>query len=410
MGISNLYDVIKKHAPEQLVVYDLAELSSLSVAIDVSVFLYQFKLAGETEFINLFIHFLCRLKRHSIKAVCIFDGPNPPIEKKKEQENRRRTRQIQIETRRSMQTFLKHLKKNLEKYREDGVPEDIQEQARIYLSRKKTGEVMYHDVDHLIQILGSVILKSDRQTAPPTPKNTELAKQIIDIFGLPYMTADGEAEKLCAYLNRIGEVDAVLTEDTDVMAYGTPLMLAFKKLRNDQIYGIHRPSLIESLDLSHEEFLDLCILLKCDYNRHNEYGEENKIKGYPPDGKTHKKPVGIGAVGAWCMIQKYRRLEKVEEHLVDADPLIYRRCRELFSFDTEEFSRTLFAVPANKPVDEIRLATFLKTNKCKITMSYILKQFSPTTMNFRNADSEYASSDDESIEDGEEEGFAFQYE
>ena len=408
MGISNLYDVIKSHAPEQLVVYELEELSGLSVSIDVSVFLYQFKLAGENEFINLFIHFLCRLKRYGIKAVCIFDGPNPPLEKKKEQENRRRTRQIQIETRRAMQSFQRHLKDNLERYRDDGVPDDVQSTARGYLSRKKTDEVMYHDVDHLIQILGSVILKSDRQTAPPTPENTALAKEIIDIFGLSYMTADGEAEKLCAYLCRIGEVDAVLTEDTDVIAYGAPLMLAFKKLKNDQIYGIHHPSLIESLGLSHEEFLDLCILLKCDYNKHNEYGEANKIKGYPPDGKTHKKPIGIGAVGAWCMIQKYRRLEEVEKHLVDADPLIYRRCRELFSFEDEEFLLTKFVVPMTKPVDEKRLAVFLKANKCKVSLKYVMDQFAPVSLRVRNAHSEYVSTE-ATTEDSDEEGFGFEF-
>ena len=102
-------------------------------------------------------------------------------------------------------------------------------------------------------------------------------------MGLAYLQALGEAETLCAYLAIKGQVDAVLTEDTDVMAYGTPVMLAFKDLKvtDEQVYGLHHKNILKDLEMNHEEFRDLCILLSCDYNE--------RVKGFVPDGRNRKK-------------------------------------------------------------------------------------------------------------------------
>lgn len=44
-------------------------------------------------------------------------------------------------------------------------------------------------------------------------------------MGVPVIQAPGEAEAQCSYLNKIGKVDAVCTEDTDSIIFGTKLLL-----------------------------------------------------------------------------------------------------------------------------------------------------------------------------------------
>ncbi len=220
---------------------------------------------------------------------------------------------------------------------------------------------------------------------------------LCEMSGLHAIQAPGEAETLFAYLAIKGKVDAVLTEDTDVLAYGTPLMLAFKgfKLREEKLVGIHLPSLLEEMELNMEEFRDLCILLSCDYN--------SRVKGYPPDGRRRKKAIGIGAKGALHMIRKYRRLEEVCKHVEDPAPLKYRRCRELFTIPEtipDDF------IPYNLRPDYERLEIFISNQNLTVKVPYIAKCYKPAVLNFD--DSLDDSSSDESVsseEETEDEGF-----
>ena len=56
-----------------------------------------------------------------------------------------------------------------------------------------------------------------------------------------------------------------------------------------KIYAIYLPNLLEKLGYTIEEFRDLCILLKCDYNKYDANGEKTKIEGYLPNKKPGKK-------------------------------------------------------------------------------------------------------------------------
>ncbi|MCJ1432365.1 hypothetical protein MMC27_001721 [Xylographa pallens] len=47
-----------------------------------------------------------------------------------------------------------------------------------------------------------------------------LAKELLKLFGFPYLTAPGEAEAECALLQRAGIVDVVMSEDVDTLMFG----------------------------------------------------------------------------------------------------------------------------------------------------------------------------------------------
>lgn len=374
MGIADFYPLISENCPEQLVVYHLSELCGIRVAVDISVFLYKYiRSAGPQRWINNFILLMCILKKNGIKAVCIFDGPNPPAEKALEQERRRRELQKAHDRLAECKRIRDVL---LEEYVRDDIEpeEDLRKQCKALIGNRKGVDVTnYFNPISIVDSLDEVIRKLEYQTLPITDDYKEMAKKIVGILGLGCFQADGEAETLCAYLAVKGHVDAVLTEDTDVMAYGTPFMLAFKdnKLGDEKVYGLHHASICDALELNTDEFRDLCILLSCDYN--------DRVKGFPPDGKKRKKAVGIGAKGAILMIQEYRTLEEVCNHVEDDKPLKYRRCRELLTVP----DHIPWAIaPYNRPIDYEALDALIKEHKLTISLDYVKSCAKPAKIVF----------------------------
>jgi len=392
MGISDFYQVVRDAAPDQIITYHLSELEGYRLAIDISVFLYKYiRSAGPERWMNTFILLLCTLKKHGIKAVCIFDGPNPPVEKKEEQDRRRAENQKALNR-------LSEAIRVRDKLQDEYVPFDDpigpslkKEIEGILGGRRGQGNyVNYHDVTDVVDALNVRIEKLERQTLPITDEYRDTAMLIVEMMGLHGIQADGEAETLCAYLAVNGKVDAVLTEDTDVLAYGTPFMLAFKdfKLNEEKVVGLHLPSILEEMEMDVDEFRDLCILLSCDYN--------SRVRGFPPDGRRRKKAVGIGAKGALCMIQEYRRLEEVCKHVEDPAPLKYRRCRELFTVP-KTVKEDL--IPYNLKPDYERLEAFIADRKLTIKVPYIAKCYKPATLQFDDeTDEELSGDEDDEVE------------
>ena len=148
--------------------------------------------------------------------------------------------------------------------------------------------------------------------------------------------------------------------------------------------------------MNQEEFRDLCILLSCDYNK--------RIKGFPPDGKKRKKSVGIGAKHSITMIREYRRLEEVCKHVDDCTPLIYRRCRELFTVP-EKIDDVI--IPIYNPPNEKVLAELIKSFRLSIGMEYIKSCWKPTAIDFLDDSTEElftdSSSENEEFDKGKEE-------
>lgn len=364
MGISDFYDLIKEHCPEVLVSMNLSDLSGIYVAVDISIFLNKYvKSAGEERWIDSFIILLTTLKKNSIKPVCIFDGPNPPIEKKREQDRRR----AEAAKKRDRINRGKEIVKLL-----NGIPkisDELKEEIKLIIGpkREKNQNVNYKDVDDVKACLLDALEKMEKQNLPILPEYSKKAKEIIEIMGFPHFQADGEAEALCSGLCYHGYVDAVLSEDTDVLAIGAKYLLSKLDLSNQTVVAISYSDILTSMNMESEEFRDLCILLGCDYN--------DRVKGYPPDGKKRKKPVAIGVKGAYWMIQEYRRLEYAEEYMLDSDKLNYRRCRELFT-PPDDLSH--ITIPYNMPIDRPRLERYIKDNKVHLHLNYILSSWKPT--------------------------------
>ncbi|XP_022610639.1 probable flap endonuclease 1 homolog [Seriola dumerili] len=114
---------------------------------------------------------------------------------------------------------------------------------------------------------------------------------LLRLLGVPFIQAPGDAEAMCAWLVRAGTVDAVASEDMDSLPFGANILIRQLNAKKDsEVIEYSLPKLLQKLQISHEEFVDLCILLGCDYC---------------------DKIAGLGPRRALTLIQKHRTIENV---------------------------------------------------------------------------------------------------
>jgi flap endonuclease-1 len=99
-------------------------------------------------------------------------------------------------------------------------------------------------------------------------KENDDCKKLLQLMGIPVLTAPCEAEAQAASLAKEGLVYAAGTEDMDALTFATPILvrkLTFANASKSMLQTITYSKALEGLELSHDQFVDLCILLGCDY-------------------------------------------------------------------------------------------------------------------------------------------------
>ncbi|KAL8664314.1 MAG: hypothetical protein Q9202_003129 [Teloschistes flavicans] len=95
---------------------------------------------------------------------------------------------------------------------------------------------LYYRLLRLISLSIQPFFIFDGPNKPPFKRNVKtrahasslpnfVTKQLLQLFGIPFHTAPGEAEAECALLQKEGLVDAVLSEDVDTMMFGCTMQL-----------------------------------------------------------------------------------------------------------------------------------------------------------------------------------------
>lgn len=159
--------------------------------------------------------------------------------------------------------------------------------------------------------------KFNRRLVKVTKEHSNEAKELLKLMGVPYVEAPCEAEAQCAALVKAGKVFATATEDMDALTFGSNILLrhlTFSEARKMPIDEYNYDKILVGLSLSADEFVDLCILLGCDYCE--------SIKG-------------IGPKKAMELITKYKSIEKIIENIDTKKYIVpedwnYERARELF--------------------------------------------------------------------------------
>lgn len=114
-----------------------------------------------------------------------------------------------------------------------------------------------------------------RDTYYVTPDDVEEVEILLDLMGVPHVTAPHEADPVCVYLTTLrqdGErlVKGVCSDDTDMIPLGSPFVFRQMSgnLRHSSKVEVVRTShVIREMGLeTRERLVDLCVLLGTDYN------------------------------------------------------------------------------------------------------------------------------------------------
>ena len=110
--------------------------------------------------------------------------------------------------------------------------------------------------------------KFTRRLVKVTKEHGEECRKLLKLMGVPYVEAPCEAEAQCCALVKAGKVYAVGTEDMDALTFGGDVLvrhLTFSEAKKMPIKEFTLRKVLEGLEMTQEQFIDLCILLGCDY-------------------------------------------------------------------------------------------------------------------------------------------------
>ena len=93
-------------------------------------------------------------------------------------------------------------------------------------------------------------------------EDIDLILEIANLFGVPCIRAKGEADALIGKLYSNNSIDACLSEDMDLLIFGCRKMIKFQ---NKKIYEYDLDYILFRLQISFDQFLEMCLLFGCDY-------------------------------------------------------------------------------------------------------------------------------------------------
>jgi len=280
----NLRDLVPKTT------VSLEDLGGSSIAIDAYNALYQFlaiirqpdgtplkdRTGRVTSHLSGLLYRTSNLVEKGIRVIYVFDGV-PPTLKEVEIKRRKRVKE---------EALIKY-----ERALEKG---DLEE-ARVYAQATSTlKDYMEQDSKHLLKLMG-----------------------------VPWVQAPSEGEAQAAYLAKRGDADFCASQDYDSLLFGAPHLVrnvaitGRRKLPRQKAYVQVLPETVEldkvlkELAISHEQLVDIGILVGTDYN---------------PDGVK-----GVGPKTAAELIRKYGSLENLLPQLDEAEfPVDPLRIRQVF--------------------------------------------------------------------------------
>lgn len=272
MGIKGLAKLLSDEAPESIRDVEFKSLHGRKIAIDASMAIYQFLIAVRsggpnqqammlvnadgktTSHIQGMFNRTVRFLSEGLKPVFVFDGKAPTMKSGELQKRREKREKAQEELKKAKEA------------------EDVEEAN-----------------------------KQEKRLARAGRKENDDCKRLLRLMGVPVIVAPMEAEAEASALCKSGKVWATGTEDMDALTFGTPILIRKLTFANQSAKGatiqqMNYQKAIEGLGLTHEQFVDLCILLGCDYC--------DTIKG-------------IGPKTALKLIREHGSIEKIIPTLVD---------------------------------------------------------------------------------------------
>jgi len=232
MGIKDLSYIIQTYAPNSITTLQFHHLTGKKIAVDASLLIYAYVIAirntsddlrnldGEiTSHIHAVVSKTQLYLDNGITPIFVFDG-KPPNLKNNVLDKRKENREI--------------AKKQMD--------ETSDEDKKTKLFKKST-----------------VI----------TWKQMEQCKEILRAMGIPVVESPEESDSQCANLTKGNLAYGVGSEDMDILTFGAKKLLRnISSSKKNEIIEYDLEKILLDLKYTYQEFIDLCILLGCDYVDH----------------------------------------------------------------------------------------------------------------------------------------------
>jgi len=98
-----------------------------------------------------------------------------------------------------------------------------------------------------------------------TDEIVKQCKELLNLMGIPYVQALEEADPQCAYMAQKKIVDYVQSDDMDLLPFGTPFLIKTVRKSSKTVTKYSLEKILDKLDIDLDAFIDICILLGCDY-------------------------------------------------------------------------------------------------------------------------------------------------
>lgn len=287
MGISGLNKILKKKCKIGIKNIDIKTLEGNIIAIDTSIFLYKYTYFGNM--LESFIRQIIHLLHNRIIPIYIFDG-KPSEEKKELIEKRKLMRENQLN--------------NIN---------NIKEEIKILQEKINTNN--NEEENNLLELkLDELILNLDKKNKTYIKidfEKVKILKNILDLCNISYYQCDDETDVYINDFFKKNLVDYVITEDLDFLTHGCKNILYNYNYITNNILHYNYDNIISELDMSNNEFIDLCILLGCDYT--------SKIKG-------------IGPKKSYEYIKKFNNIENIINEIKTNEKFFKYKIKDNFDY------------------------------------------------------------------------------
>jgi len=204
------------------------DLRGKKIAVDTSIYMYKF--SAEGALIDNMYQMIALFRMNGIIPYFVFDGKPP--QQKYELLKIRKEEKIIAE----------------EKFKQ--------------LNEKLTDITDYEEKREINGELDSLRRKFVRLSTD----DIEKVKKLMELCGVSYCVANGEADKLCAKLVLTKTVYACLSEDMDLFVYGCPRVLRYISLLKSSFVMYDFKKILECLQINMENFRKICVISGTDYN------------------------------------------------------------------------------------------------------------------------------------------------
>lgn len=266
MGIKNLTKLLNDKTPNAIYDIKTSHLKGKKIAIDTSIILYQYVTAirsrgsdltnnlnqSTSHIMGIFAKTLNYLKA-GIIPIHIFDG-NPS--------------ELKL-----------NILKDRSKIKKEAISKLLQIEEQLNTNHTTTEEKNKLNTKKITLLKQSVSISR---------REINEAFEIVQLLGVPCFYAPEEADSQCAYMSRSGLVDYVASEDMDLLTFGTNKII--KNFMKNTMHIVELNQILSDGEITMDEFIDICILLGCDYT---------------------DTIYGIGYKKAWSLIKKHQSIENL---------------------------------------------------------------------------------------------------